>query len=195
MKFQSKFICFHSYLISSFYSIPFWVSSAILICMSPCHGLRLTGMIPQSAVSCYMFNAPILPKPTMVEFDNPPRIASPSTLCYRHATGLAYLPYTLRVTHLVAVSLTLMTSQFWDIVNHKQNLKSVKCIFCDKWVQNFVWNFQLLFEISHKKIHFIRCKKFNELWYLIDMIYLVLVRRAPTSWLPMPQRVVIYCHS
>ena len=41
-----------------------------------------------------------------------------------------------------AVSLRPMTSKFQDIVNHKENWKSVKCIFCDTWFQNFVWNFK-----------------------------------------------------
>ena len=40
------------------------------------------------------------------------------------------------------VSLRLMTSQFKDIVTHTQKLKTVKCIFCGVWVQNFVWNFK-----------------------------------------------------
>ena len=47
-----------------------------------------------------------------------------------------------RYTHLGPVSLRLMTSQFKDIVTHTQKLETVKCIFCDVWVQNFVWNFK-----------------------------------------------------
>ena len=40
------------------------------------------------------------------------------------------------------VSLKLMTSQFKDIVTHTQKQKTVKCIFCSVWVENFVWNFK-----------------------------------------------------
>ena len=40
------------------------------------------------------------------------------------------------------VSRRLMTSQFKDIVTHTQNMKTVKCIVCHIWVQNFVWNFK-----------------------------------------------------
>ena len=50
-----------------------------------------------------------------------------------------------------AVPLRSMTSQFQDIVNHKQKWMSVKCIFCDIWIQNFVWHFtKVPFEISLK---------------------------------------------
>ena len=57
------------------------------------------------------------------------------------------------------VSLRLMTSQFKDVVNHMQKQKTVKCIFCGVWVQNFVWNFKGAlwnltqnFEPTHRKI-------------------------------------------
>ena len=40
------------------------------------------------------------------------------------------------------VSLRLMTSQFKDIVTHTQKLRTVKCMFCGVWVQNFLWNFK-----------------------------------------------------
>ena len=46
------------------------------------------------------------------------------------------------IVHHGPVSLSLMTSQFKDIVTHTQKLKTAKCIFCGLWVQNFVWNFK-----------------------------------------------------
>ena len=57
------------------------------------------------------------------------------------------------------VSLRLMTSQFKDIVNHTKKQQSAKCIFCDVWVQKFVWkfnghlwNFHTKFWTMHRKI-------------------------------------------
>ena len=40
------------------------------------------------------------------------------------------------------VSPRLMTSQFKDIVTDTQKCRTVKCILCGVWVQNFVWNFK-----------------------------------------------------
>ena len=61
------------------------------------------------------------------------------------------------------VSLRLMTSQFKDIVTHRQKMKIVKCTFCGVWVQNFVWNFKGAlwnftqnFEPIHRKICILR---------------------------------------
>ena len=55
-----------------------------------------------------------------------------------------------------------MTSQFQDFINHKEK-KSVKCVFCDIWVQNFVWNFKghfrnftQNFERKKRKIYILR---------------------------------------
>ena len=77
------------------------------------------------------------------------------------------------------VSLRLMTSQFKEIVTHTQKLKTVKCIFCGVWVQNFVWNFKGAlwnftqnFEPIHRKICILRGAKnlttydILELWHL-----------------------------
>ena len=48
------------------------------------------------------------------------------------------------------------------------------CIFCGVWVQNFLWNFKgALWNFTQKcwthtpqNMHFSRCKKFEDLWYL-----------------------------
>ena len=84
------------------------------------------------------------------------------------------LAKTDQVVLLGTVSLRLMASQFKDIVTHTQKLKTVKCIFCGVWVQNFVWNFNCAlrnftqnFEpIPPQNMHFRRYKKFDDLWYL-----------------------------
>ena len=68
------------------------------------------------------------------------------------------------------VALRFIASPFKDIVNHTQKQKSVKCIFCDVWVQNFVWNFKrcplkLLTQFwSHtpQNMHFTGCPKLEE---------------------------------
>ena len=52
--------------------------------------------------------------------------------------------------HQGAVSLRLMMSQFKDIMNYTQNKKTVECIFCGVWVQNFAWNFKALFKSRTK---------------------------------------------
>ena len=83
------------------------------------------------------------------------------------------------ITVLGPVSLRLMTSQFKDIVTHTQKLKTVKCMFCGVWVQNFVWNFKGAlwnftqnFEPIHRKICILRGFKnlttydILELWHL-----------------------------
>ena len=76
------------------------------------------------------------------------------------------------------VSLRLLMSQFKDIVTHAQKMKTVKCIFCSVWVQNFVWNFKGAlwnftqnFEPIHRKICILRGVKnltydILELWHL-----------------------------
>ena len=72
------------------------------------------------------------------------------------------------------VSLRIMTSQFKDIVSHAHKSKPVKCIFCDVWVQNFVWNFKGAlwnftqnFESIHRKICISQgVKNFDSLRYL-----------------------------
>ena len=73
----------------------------------------------------------------------------------------------------------LMTSQFKDIVTHMQNYKTVKCIFCGVWVQNFgwnfkgaLWNFTQNFEPIHRKrciLHGVKnltTSDILELWHL-----------------------------
>ena len=87
--------------------------------------------------------------------------------------------YMIVLTHQGPVSLRLMTSQFKDIVTYTQKLKTVKCIFCGVWVQNFVrnfkgalWNFTQNFEPIHRKICILRVIKnlttydILELWHL-----------------------------
>ena len=77
------------------------------------------------------------------------------------------------------ISLRLMTSQFKDIVTLLQKQKTVKCIFCGVWVQNFMWNFKGAlwnftqnFEPIHCKICILRGVKnlttydILELWHL-----------------------------
>ena len=77
------------------------------------------------------------------------------------------------------ISLRLMTSQSKDIVTPTQKYKTVKCIFCGVWVQNFVWNlkgalwnFTQNFEPILRKICILRCGKnlttygILELWHL-----------------------------
>ena len=72
------------------------------------------------------------------------------------------------------VSLRLMTSQFKDIVTHTQKWKTVKCLFCGVWVQNFVRKFQRCPLKFHTKfwthtlqnVNFTRRLKFDDLWYL-----------------------------
>ena len=84
-----------------------------------------------------------------------------------------------KLVHLGPVSLRLMTSQFNDIVTHTHKLKTLKCIFCGVWIQNFVWNFKGAlwnftqnFEPIHHKIYILRgVKKLTtydilELWHL-----------------------------
>ena len=69
----------------------------------------------------------------------------------------------LRQWRLGPVSLRLMTSQFQVIVTRTQKMKTVKCIFCGVWVQNFAWNFKgplwnftQNFEPIHRKICILR---------------------------------------
>ena len=76
---------------------------------------------------------------------------------------------------------TFMTSQFKYIVNNTQKYKSVKCIFCSVWVENFIWNFKGgISDISHKILnsntakYFATCPMFDE-WYLIRV----------TRWAPL----------
>ena len=64
------------------------------------------------------------------------------------------------------VRLRLMASQYHNFVYHKEKQKSVKCICCDVWAQNFVWNskgalwnFTHNFEPVHRKICISRCVK------------------------------------
>ena len=72
------------------------------------------------------------------------------------------------------VPLRPITSQFKDIVSHTQKLKSVKCIFCNICVHNFVCNFNgalLKFHTTfwtrtQKKYTFYEVLRFEESWYL-----------------------------
>ena len=123
------------------------------------------------------------------------------------------VPRVLRVTDIqYAVSICLTTStavlslqydtqvpNAYDVTIGKYRkshtkLMSQKSIFCDVWVPNFVWKFQicpLIFQRFplkfHTKfgthapyyLHFVGCWNFNELWYLSVMLSWVLVRQAP----------------
>ena len=87
------------------------------------------------------------------------------------------------ICHQVGVSLRLMTSQFRDIVNDKQKLKSIKCIFCDVWVQNFVWNFKGALWNFTQNFEAIHCLQFLRVsWYYWIVTSYGLVRRAPGQW-------------
>ena len=92
--------------------------------------------------------------------------------------------------HLRTVLLRLVTSQFQDIVNHKK-LKSIKRIFCDLWVQNFVWNLKGALWKFIKKFE-PKQHKMCILPGVVNVIYLtvmtpqVLVRRAPGPLLTSP---------
>ena len=94
--------------------------------------------------------------------------------CYVWLLGWIAWQILLGWVQLGPVSLRLMTSQFKDILTHMQKLKTVKCIFCGVWVQNFVWNFKRAlwnfrknFGPIHRKICILwGVKKFDELWYL-----------------------------
>ena len=97
----------------------------------------------------------------------------PVHLAPKAGGGLPLLHTVPSTWHQRPVSLRLMTSQFKDIVTHTQKVKTVKCILCGVWVQNFVWNFKGVFwnftqkfEPIHCKICILRCVKNGDLWYL-----------------------------
>ena len=77
------------------------------------------------------------------------------------------------------VSLRLMTSQFKDIVTNTQKLKTIKCMFCGVWVQNFVWNFKGAlwnftqnFEPIHRKISILRGVENLTIYHIIELWHL-----------------------
>ena len=93
------------------------------------------------------------------------------------------------IEHPGPVSLRLMTSQFKDIVNHTEKMKTVKCIFCGVWDQHFCMKFQRCPLKFHTKfwtytpqnMHFTRCLKFDDLWYLKSYDILSLSETGPWS--------------
>ena len=72
-----------------------------------------------------------------------------SAVLWRPPISLSARCVWLVIFHQTPVSLMLMASQFKGIVTHMYKLTTVKCVFCAVWVQNFVWNFKVTFEISH----------------------------------------------
>ena len=111
-----------------------------------------------------------------VMIQNNPQQISAILLCFV-LSWLCCRSLWIYLWYLGPVSLRLMTSQFKDIVTHTQKYKTVKCIFCGVWIQNFVrnfkgvlWNCTQNFEPMQRKICILRgCKKLTtcdivELW-------------------------------
>ena len=91
-------------------------------------------------------------------------------------------------SHLGPVAPRLMTSQLKDIVTHTQKLKTVKCIFCGVWVQNFVrnfngalWNFTQNFEPYTAKYALYEVLKTWRL--MISSSYDILSLSETSAWL------------
>ena len=116
-------------------------------------------------------------------------VSKSETLWY-HLTSKWIMMSFVWINHVVGpVSLRLMTSQFEDIVTHTQKSKTVTCIICGVWVQNFVWNFKGAlwnftqnFEPIHRKLCILRGVK---IWPLmISQSYDILSLSETGPWCP-----------
>ena len=89
------------------------------------------------------------------------------------------------------VSLRLMMSQFKDIVTHTQKLKTVNAYFAAYGFKILCEISKVPFEISHKILNPYGVLKFQDLWYLYDILSLSETVPWCTKWGFIPAKVTL----